>query len=506
MRVQAWTIPLALLLASGGTVSGTQTPGEVTLKRGDTWIRDVTLVSPERQTPLPHAHVVVRDGRIATVETSAPRPGASGITIVSGAGKYLVPGLIDGHVHLAGVPGMTPKHEAAIPSIVEAYYRQLPRSYLYFGVTAVVDLNVVDRRPVERMRATDVAPAVFDCGNALSLANGYPMAYLPLSQRFELYPNFLYDPHQRDSIPEKFTPEQHSPDAAVGRVAASGGRCVKAFYESGFGSLAGKLPVPTPELMQAVRDASHRRGLPLLLHANSIEAHRFAANVGPDVVVHGLWNWERAATGNELTDPVRDVLAAERKSGIAMMPTSRVIGGLADLFNPAFLADPHLARVLPAPLLAWYRSEDAQWFARETLAGFSGLAPERARAILLGIQDRGTRAAAQFASDGGRILLGTDTPSAPTYANPPGYNGYLELRQLEAAGLTPRQLLAAGTLENAKVFGLAADYGTIEPGKIASLVLLSADPMASTSAFDTIETVIVKGRVVARSALAAGSR
>ncbi len=505
MRVQAWTIPLALLLASGATVFRAQAPASVALKRGDTWIRDVTLVSPERQTPLPHAHVVVRDGRIASVSTSAPGSGAGGVTIVAGAGKYLVPGLIDGHVHLAGVPGMTPQHEAAMPSVVEAYYRQLPRSYLYFGVTAVVDLNVVDRRPVERMRATEPSPAVFDCGNALALANGYPMAYLPLSQRFEQYPNFLYDPRQRDSIPAKFTPEQHSPEAAVGRVAAGGGRCVKAFYESGFGALAGKLPVPTPELMQAVRDASHRRGLPLLLHANSIEAHRFAATVAPDVVVHGMWNWDKAATGTEPSDSVREVLAAERKSGIGMMPTSRVIGGLADLFNPAFLADPHLPRVLPAPLLAWYRTEDAQWFARETSAGFSGLPAERAYAILLGIQNRGTRAAVEFAKDGGRILFGTDTPSAPTYANPPGYNGYLELRALEAAGLTPRQLLAAATLENAKLFGLVADYGTIEPGKMASLLLLSSDPLASTSAFDAIETVVVKGRVVPRAALAAGS-
>ena len=65
----------------------------------------------------------------------------------------------------------------------------------------------------------------------------------------------------------------------------------------------------------------------------------------------------------------------------------------------------------------------------------------------------------------------------------------------------PRQVLAASTLENARVFGLTADYGTIEPGKVASVLLLAADPLASTAAFDSIDTVIIKGRIVPRATL-----
>ena len=100
---------------------------------GDIWIQDVTLISPERPAPLPHAHVVVRAGRIASAGIGKPGAAISGVTVIDGAGKYLAPGLIDGHVHLAGVPGMTPEQEAAMPQVVAAYDRQLPRSYLYFG-------------------------------------------------------------------------------------------------------------------------------------------------------------------------------------------------------------------------------------------------------------------------------------------------------------------------------------------------------------------------------------
>jgi imidazolonepropionase-like amidohydrolase len=472
---------------------------------GDIWIQDVTLISPERPAPLPHAHVVVRAGRIASVGIDTPGTAGSGVTVIGGAGRYLVPGLIDGHVHLAGVPGMTPEQEAAMPQAVAAYDRQLPRSYLYFGFTAVVDLNVVDAPRLERLRASTVTPAIFDCGNALSLANGYPMVYMPADVRFDSYPNFLYDDRQTRAIPVKYRAEDHTPEAAVGRVVAGGGKCVKAHYEPGFDPRVGKLPVPGVDLMREVREASHRHRLPLLLHANSLEAHRFAVETRPDAVVHGMWNWgQENGDGAELPVAVRDTLDAERAAGIGMMPTSRVIGGLADLAGPAFLNDPQMTRVLPGAVITWYGGRDGQSFAREIAQGMGQSTPDQVRAILTGIQVRGQRAAAYFARAGGRILFGSDTPSAPTYANPPGYNGYLELRELESAGISARRLFAAATIENARFFGLE-DYGTLEPGKIASLLLLRTDPLSSTAAFDTIDTVIVGGRVVRRETLSASA-
>jgi len=346
---------------------------------------------------------------------------------------------------------------------------------------------------------------VVACGHAPAFANGYPMAHTPPALRWDAYPNFLYDPRQASSIPRKYSAADHSPEAAVTRVAAGRGVCVKAAYEPGFDPRIGKLPVPTVAMMSEVREAAHRRKLPLLLHANSLEAHRFAAEIKPDAVVHGMWNsGPDGSSGTELPAAVRTTLDAERTAGIAMMPTSRVIGGLADLAVPAFLDDEHLQHVLPAAVASWYRLKEGQWFAREVVQGM-GLPRDRAHAVLADIQGRGQRAALYFAREGGRILFGSDTPSAPTYANPPGYNGYLELRELEAAGLSTKQLLSAATIENARFFGLA-DYGTVEPGKVASLLLLRSDPLASTAAFDTIETVIVKGRVVQREELSAQSR
>jgi imidazolonepropionase-like amidohydrolase len=447
----------------------------------------------------------VRNGRIASVTTEAPGGAAAEARVLDGTGKFLTPGLIDGHVHLAGVPGMSPEHEAARPQLVSAYYAQLPRSYLYFGFTTVVDLNVVDRKQVDRLKAAVLGPAIFDCDGALALANGYPMAYLAPAVRFERYPNFLFDSRQAAAIPIRYRPSDHTPSAAVSRVARARGVCVKVHYEPGFGDQAGKLPVPTVALIREVRSAARRAKLPLLMHANSLEAHRFAVEAGADAVVHGLWNWgQPSADAAELPSAVRSVVDTERANGIRIMATARVIGGLADLFAPEFLDDPQLVHVLPRDLIAWYRTAEGQWFAREMAQSFDRLPSSRVRDILRALQGNGTRAATYFARNGGHLVFGSDTPSAPTYANPPGYNGFLELMTLEAAGIPPRRLLTAATMEAAGLFGLSRDYGTVEAGKIADLLLLTADPRISVTAFDKVETVIVKGRAVQRASLAAG--
>src|SRR5215831_1522496 len=493
---------VALALVCCGCSSGHT--GASLLVPGDVWIRDVTVVSPERDVSLSHGQVVIRAGRIASVGVESPGP-APGVTVVDGAGKFLTPGLIDGHVHLAEVPGMSPADVASNSSLVAAYFSQLPRSYLYFGFTTVVDLNVIDRARVEEIRRAELGPAVFDCGNALEIANGYLMASMPPAERFERNPNFVYDPRQASVIPDKYSPEDHSPEAAVARVERAGGRCIKASYEPGYGDLAGKLPVPSLEMMEDVRDASHRHHLPLLLHANSYEAHKFAVDAHVDAVVHGIFSGEAVENfARELSQKVLEVLDDERESGMAYMPTSRVLSGLSDLFAPDFLDDPHLTHALPGDLIAWYRTDEGGWFAKQLAASrfFRGRSAEKIHEMFGTVAQRG-RATSYLAGTGGRIVFGSDTPSAPTYANPPGYNGYLELRELETLGLSPSQILTAATLAAARLFKLDAEYGTVAPGKTASLLLLRDDPMMSTAAWDSIETVIVRGRIVQRATLSA---
>jgi imidazolonepropionase-like amidohydrolase len=101
------------------------------------------------------------------------------------------------------------------------------------------------------------------------------------------------------------------------------------------------------------------------------------------------------------------------------------------------------------------------------------------------------------------LLFGTDTPSAPTYANPPGLNAWLEMRNLAAVGMTPAEIFRAATIENARALGLDKDVGTVEIGKRANLLLLRQDPTQTIDAYQTIVKVVLGGRVLDPSQLAA---
>ena len=108
-----------------------------------TVIKNVTVISSERSAPLTHASVVIRNGRIAEIGTDLAADLHA--TVIDGRGGFLIPGLIDSHVH---VGNMGPLDDDAIekhPDLLEAYHAQLPRSYLAFGFTTLVDLDLKEK-------------------------------------------------------------------------------------------------------------------------------------------------------------------------------------------------------------------------------------------------------------------------------------------------------------------------------------------------------------------------
>jgi imidazolonepropionase-like amidohydrolase len=100
------------------------------------WITDVTIISPENLDRIAEGSVLIEDGRIVRIERRKGIKEATDATVVSGNGQFLIPGLIDSHVHLASVPGMKFEMsfdwDRAKPRMIKEYFKQLPRSYLYF--------------------------------------------------------------------------------------------------------------------------------------------------------------------------------------------------------------------------------------------------------------------------------------------------------------------------------------------------------------------------------------
>lgn len=507
-KAAGWLFGVLVLAGCGGAGEGDADPGNSAPGAAgigaDLVVRNVTIVSPDSAHSGADSWVAVSDGRIAATGTGSP-PAAR--KVIDAEGRYLTPGLIDSHVHLAAVPGMAYPPPAALQHLVDVYAAQLPRSYLYFGYTTLIDLAVMDRGFLDRFESQPRHPDLFHCDGPLVLANGYPMAFLPPETRFDYSPNFLYDARQADRIPGEFRPRDHTPAAAVARVAEHGGICVKTYWETGFGPLSG-LPTPTETLIAEVIDAAREHRLVVTMHANSLDGHRFATDAGVDVIVHGLWN-APAGTAGAPHESVTAVLDATLAKDIGYMPTMQVLAGMGLMFDPDFLDDPMLAAVLPGELIDWYRTPDGRWFAEELGAEFGDMDDAQIRAHFetgFSAHDTSRKTAGYLAARDGRLLFGSDTPSSPTYGNPPGYNGYLEMQNLVAAGVTLPQLLAMATIENAKAFGLDDRYGTVEPGKVANLLLLQENPLETVEAWASIETVILHGEPLDRASLAARGR
>ena len=467
-------------------------------------IAHVTVVSPESSRELPDAEVTVREGRIAAISAaSAAKHGPGqhrGLQTLDGRGLYLIPGLIDSHVHLGSIPGMTEQQERAHPEIATEAWEQIPRSDLYFGFTTLIDL-VSTPEQIARWRSHDPVPDTYFCG-AAALMDGYPMNYVPKPARYALMPYMIVEPQAAASLPSGVDAAAHTPEAVVARMKSDGAICVKTFFERGFGGVH-DLPVPKPETVRSLVRAAHAADMPVLLHANSAEAQAFGLDNGVDILAHGLWNADEAAAPGELTPAVNSILDRVVSAQVGWQPTLQVLYGLQDLFNPGFLSDPMLAPVLPRSLIAWYGSSEGQWF-HDALAADIGKSDPTATRLNLSVPiGRVAAATGYLARRGSRLLFGTDTPSAPTYANPPGLNARMEMRRLIEAGVTPAQIFEAATLSNARALKLDREVGTVQVGKRANLLLVRADPRKSIEAYTEIVRVILAGRPLDPGTLAA---
>jgi imidazolonepropionase-like amidohydrolase len=474
----------------------------------DLQIEHVTIVSPEREGPFRDTLVRVHDGRIVAISKAGDGTARSGedAIAIDGSGLFLTPGLLDSHVHLGAIPGMTPDQEALHPEVAKAARDQIPRSYLLYGFTTLVDL-ISTPLEIARWKSHDVVPDTYFCGGA-ALMDGYPMNYAPKSERYQAWPYMLIEPGTQ--APDGTDPAIHTPQAVVSRMKADGAICVKTFFERGFGGVR-DLPVPKLETIRNLVKAAHAAGLPVLMHANSDEAQRFGLDADVDIMAHGLWRWQQErSTTTELTPGVKRTLDDELARNVGWQPTMQVLYGIKDLFSTSFLSDPRLRRVLPSSLLDWYRSPEGQWFrvltAQDEKLPANASPGELERIINEGIGpviSRGKQATAYVVAAHGRILFATDTPSAPTYANPPGLNGWMEMHRLIDAGETPEQIFKSATLTNAQAMNLDREIGTVQVGKRANLLLLRQDPTQTIDAYAGIVKVILNGRVLDPSELEA---
>jgi imidazolonepropionase-like amidohydrolase len=461
-------------------------------------IENVTLISPERVTPLLRADVVLRDGRIAEIGTNlVPGPHARR---TDGRGRFLIPGLIDSHVHAGHSAALDDDAIDAHPELWSAYRAQVPRAYLAFGFTSIVDLDLT---PSDQgwFESTPLHPRFYSCGRGMKVAGGYMALNVPAPSSPN-FPNLVYEPKEAEHWPKALDPRDYTAERAVSRAADAGAICVKAFVESGFGTF--HWPYLHTGTLQKIQATARERKLVLMVHANSVDSWRSALDAHADIIAHGLWVWP-GDFGNSVPPPAAsDVIADAARSGTHVQPTLQTVAGERAIIDPSLLDDPRLTMALPPAVIVYLRSAEGVKARTAVLEEYRKASPSPGFEPLLKAAIERTRATLKLMlQDHVALVFGSDTPGVDGFGNPPGLNGRLELQNWADAGAPLSLILRAATLDNATALGLSHELGSIEVGKRADLLLLKANPLANVSAYDSIETIFLNGEPIAREALRA---
>ncbi len=232
-----------------------------------------------------------------------------------------------------------------------------------------------------------------------------------------------------------------------------------------------KTYVGLPDILQKrITEFAHAHGLPVLSH----EIYP-AAGIGVDGVEH-IGATSRRGYSPKLTALNRsyqDVLALTAQSGIYMTPTISLHGGLNALVSRDSLFFDHWQ--FPA-----FYSEKQKQELRSAAArarGSNRTYPNIEKTIV------------RLMRSGARLTPGTDSPIIPS-----GLSYHAELQSWVAAGLSPFETLRAATQWSAQQAGAGDDLGTIQPGKLADLVIVEGDPLRQIKDLLNVKAVIKNGQ------------
>lgn len=451
VRLSIGLLLIAVLVFHGPEAgrSAGEEPGQaqVTAIVGATII-DGTGAGPRRGT------VVFSGERIVAVGEGITVP--EGARVISGEGRFVMPGLFDLHTHLpyataAGVSGDWPKNLKA---------------YLYSGVTSVVDFGTYPEtfEPMRRLLREGVVT-----GPRLSLAARMttPGGHGAEGGRGDFFSLEVSTPEEAVAAVRRLIP--YRPDA------------IKVFTDGWRYGMAPDMTSMNEETLTALVDEAHRQGWKVLTHTVRLAQAKIASRSGVDVLAHGIGD---LAADEELIGLLRTKGTTYVSTQAVYEPRTRAIltpllasvldPVVRERINPPLTAPETAGSVIPFPTPGKATPRERRW---STLVG--NLATLHGRGV--------------------RIGSGTDAGVTGTH------HGWATIRELElmvGTGLTPLEAITAATSTSARALGLSDERGTIAPGRVADLLVLTEDPTRNITNLTRIEHIFLGGREIDRPRLA----
>ncbi len=469
------------------------------------------------------SNVILKDNKIIDIIDSVENLNFDFIEIDCNE-KFLIPGLIDAHVHLANVSGIQHSGYRKHKSIIKEYYGQLPSSYLYFGFTSLIDLNAYNINLINQLRMSPKCPDIYTCGDQVQIMNDFMMEMEELTVEERQASPYLYDKYNKNfSLMSDSAIQNHNVEEIIRNIRKKEGICIKTLYEDETSGISVTWQQPSLDLFLDLKKEAEKTSLPVLIHATSYKGQKLALDANFDIIAHGMWNTKlnhRSFNRNTLTIKEKRLLKLIAQKGIGYQLTFRTIAGEKDLISNELLLDTNLNHVLPPAFLDFLYTKDGQWgknkimndrlvFLKNQNPRFYNLLTSNKTdkyEIWFGayarILNRMTLIAKELEKNDAKLIFGSDCPSMNMYTNPPGYNGYLELLHWYNSGLSLKTIFKAITYSNAIAFNLA-NYGSVEIGKEANLLILNSNPLESITAYNDIDKIILHGKLINRKDLSA---
>lgn len=410
---------------------------------------------------------------IRCVGTRAACPIPERAAVRDVAGKYLTPGLIDAHVHfsqtgwLDGRPDGLDVRERYPYGEVIAELRANPSrwfaSYLCAGVTGVFDVGGF-RWTIAMARAAERDPAA-----------PHVRASGPLISH--VGPEALRTPG--DGSQFILLTSSEAGRAGVRELAELGAAAVKIWYLSPPDSMWSEIETR----YRAVADEARTVGLPFIVHATDLRAAKVAVDAGAFMLVHSV--------DDQPVDEAFLTLMAEHGT----------------IYGPTLLVERNWGRAVVAavsgdtvPVYEDPRGCVDEWTEEklDTAPGLrdlvldEGITPE----MIAAGRERSLRRREVMAENlrrvhaaGIPIVLATDAGNPLTLH---GVSVHDELAAMEEAGIPPADLVTIATRNGARAMG-RADLGTLAPGQVADILVLSRDPRESSAAFRAIDAIVHRG-------------
>ncbi len=453
-----------------------------------------TLVDGTGRAAVRDAVIVVANGRITAAGARGAVSIPAGASQIDARGQWIIPGMIDTNVHLSLYGGQNDRYESMVryQPRFDDIVLEAAQIDLTYGITSVRDsygaLVPLTRVRDRIARGEKVGARIFAAGNILGWSGPYSFSFSRVTT-----PITLFQEQMNDFIAQGGGEELMEMTPAELRVA------INAYMDRGpdflkYGGTS-HFSEPTfigfsPDAQRALVEEGHKRNKFVETHSTSVEGLRVSIAAGIDGIQH-----PELLDGRDMPD---DLVATIRERGlICSMLVSTITG-------PAW--DRHLKAKAEAEKKIADAEKDPRGLAHEKTTGERRKEADDTGADL----EARRRNAQKLIHAGARITPGTDSywAAAPELSRTPkpidqdhGTGTILAIEGLVELGMTPMQAIVAATHNGAVAARSDKDFGTLEAGKFADLVMLSADPLADIHNIQKVANVMKQGQLVDRAKL-----